>query len=165
MKKLILFFTNPIIGGILSLIGILEILFSIPSSYLNYRISLWIIVLVIGFIIFASYLYKKLRILYFIKTYTSDSFGGSRTYTWKWSKTTYYTNVYGYMPDHINVQDITKLDPDTKVYDFSHCITNKDLLQEYIMVSLYDKVENSKQTNLFIQQLHNLEAHYSKQRQ
>ena len=69
------------------------------------------------------------------------------------------------MPDHINVQDITKLDPDTKVYDFSHCITNKDLLQEYIMVSLYDKVENSKQTNLFIQQLHNLEAHYSKQKQ
>lgn len=97
MKKLILFFTNPIIGGILSLIGILEILFSIPSSYLNYRISLWIIVLVIGFIIFASYLYKKLRILYFIKTYTSDSFGGSRTYTWKWSKTIYYTNVYGYI--------------------------------------------------------------------
>lgn len=149
----------------MSLIGILEILFSIPSSYLNYRISLWIIVLVIGFIILALYLYKKLRILYFIKTYTSDSFGGSRTYTWKWSKTTYYTNVYGYMPDHINVQDITKLDPDTKVYDFSHCITNKDLLQEYIMVSLYDKVENSKQTNLFIQQLHNLEAHYSKQKQ
>ena len=103
MKKLILFFTNPIIGGILSLIGILEILFSIPSSYLNYRISLWIIVLVIGFIILALYLYKKLRILYFIKTYTSDSFGGSRTYTWKWSKTTSYTNVYGYMPDHINV--------------------------------------------------------------
>lgn len=67
MKKLILFFTNPIIGGILSLIGILEILFSIPSSYLNYRISLWIIVLVIGFIILALYLYKKLRILYFIK--------------------------------------------------------------------------------------------------
>ena len=33
------------------------------------------------------------------------------------------------------------------------------------MVSLYDKVENSKQTNLFIQQLHNLEAHYSKQKQ
>lgn len=63
MKKLILFFTNPIIGGILSLIGILEILFSIPSSYLNYRISLWIIVLVIGFIILALYLYKKLRIV------------------------------------------------------------------------------------------------------
>ena len=33
------------------------------------------------------------------------------------------------------------------------------------MVSLYDKVENSKQTNLFIQQLHKLEAHYSKQSQ
>ena len=59
MKKLILFFTNPIIGGILSLIGILEILFSIPSSYLNYRISLWIIVLVIGFIIFVIGSYEK----------------------------------------------------------------------------------------------------------
>ena len=111
------------------------------------------------------HIYIKSYEFYIFKTYTSDSFGGSRTYTWKWSKTTYYTNVYGYMPDHINVQDITKLDPDTKVYDFSHCITNKDLLQEYIMVSLYDKVENSKQTNLFIQQLHKLEAHYSKQSQ
>ena len=35
---------------------------------------------------------------------------------------------------------------------------------EYIMLSLYDKVENTKQTNLFMQQLHSLEAHYSKQR-
>jgi len=165
MKKLILFFTNPIIVGILSLIGILEILFSIPSSYLNNKISLWIIVLIIGLILFALHLYKKLRILYYVKTYTSDSFGGSRTYTWKWSKTSYYTNVYGYIPTNINIQDTTKLEPNVKVYNFRHCITNKDLLQEYIMISLYDKVENSKQTNLFMQQLHNLEAHYSKQRQ
>ena len=35
---------------------------------------------------------------------------------------------------------------------------------EYIMLSLYNKVENTKQTNLFMQQLHHLEEHYSKQR-
>ena len=45
MKKLLLFFSKPIVGGILSLIGLLEILFSIPSSYITYAIPLWIIVL------------------------------------------------------------------------------------------------------------------------
>ena len=29
---------------------------------------------------------------------------------------------------------------------------------------LYNKVENTQQTNLFVLQMHNLEAHYSKQR-
>lgn len=32
------------------------------------------------------------------------------------------------------------------------------------MLSLYDKVENTKQTNLFVCQMHELEVHYSKQR-
>ena len=68
------------------------------------------------------------------------------------------------MPIYINVQETTTLDPKIKVYDCSHCINIKDLLQEYIMISLYDKVENTKQTNLFVAQLHALEAHYSKQR-
>lgn len=36
MKKLLLFFSKPIVGGILSLIGLLEILFNIPSSYITY---------------------------------------------------------------------------------------------------------------------------------
>ncbi len=32
MKKLLLFFTNPIVGGALSLIGLLEILFNVSSK-------------------------------------------------------------------------------------------------------------------------------------
>lgn len=66
MKKLILFFTNPIVGGALSLIGLLEILFSIPSSYFTYQISLWIIVLVVGVIILSQYFWKRIKILYYI---------------------------------------------------------------------------------------------------
>ena len=59
----------------------------------------------------------------------------------------------------------TKLNPNAEVIDFAHhYIDNKDLLQEYIMLSLYNKVENTQQTNLFVLQMHNLEAHYSKQR-
>lgn len=71
MKKLLLFFTNPIVGGALSLIGLLEILFSIPSSYFTYQISLWIIVLVVGVLILLHYFWKRIKILYYIKTYTS----------------------------------------------------------------------------------------------
>ena len=48
MKKILLFFSKPIVGGLLSLIGLLEILFSIPSSYITYPIPLWIIVIAIG---------------------------------------------------------------------------------------------------------------------
>ncbi|WP_286438637.1 hypothetical protein, partial [Bacteroides acidifaciens] len=77
MKKLLLFFSKPIVGGILSLIGLLEILFSIPSSYITYPIPLWIIVLAIGLVILLPYLWKRLKILYYIRNYTSDSFGGS----------------------------------------------------------------------------------------
>lgn len=164
MKKLILFFTNPIVGGTLSLIGLLELLFRIPSTYFIYQVPVWIVLLVIGAIILLPYLYKRIKILYYIKTYTSDSFGGSRQYKWCWVKTSYYINVYGYVPDRIDVMEPTKLNPDIQVYECRHCITNKDLLQEYIMISLYDKVENSKQTNCFMQQLHGLESHYSKQR-
>ena len=165
MKKLLLFFTNPIVGGALSLIGLLEILFSIPSSYFTYQISLWIIVLVVGVFILLHYFWKRIKILYYIKTYTSDSFGGSHMYKWCWVKTSFYTNVYGYFPDRIDVMETTKLNPNIPVIDCGHhYIQNQDLLQEYIMLSLYDKVENTKQTNLFMQQLHNLESHYSKQR-
>lgn len=61
--------------------------------------------------------------------------------------------------------ETTKLNPNIRVIDcFHHYIDNKDLLQAYIMLSLYDKVENTKQTNLFMLQLHRLEEHYSKQR-
>lgn len=46
MKKLILFFTNPIIGGILSLIGILEIHLSylqpvITQYFVSYKSEIW----------------------------------------------------------------------------------------------------------------------------
>jgi len=165
MKKILLFFTNPIVGGALSLIGLLEILLSIPSSYFTYQISLWIIVLVVGSILLLHYFWKRIKILYYIKTYTSGSFGGSHVYKWCWVKTPFYTNVYGYFPDRIDVMETTKLNPNIPVIDCGlHYIENKVLLQEYIMLSLYDKVENTKQTNLFMQQLHNLEEHYSKQR-
>ena len=165
MRSFLLFFTKPVIGGALSLIGLLEILFSIPSSYLTYQISLWIIVLVVGIIILFHHFWKRIKILYYIKTYTSDSFGGSYMYKWHWVRSSFYTNVYGYFPDCIDVMETTKLNPNIPVIDcVHHYIENKDLLQEYIMLSLYNKVENTKQTNLFMQQLHHLEEHYSKQR-
>lgn len=86
-------------------------------------------------------------------------------YKWHWVRSSFYTNIYGYFPDRIDVMETTKLNPNIPVIDCGHhYIQNKDLLQEYIMLSLYDKVENTKQTNLFMQQLHNLEFHYSKQR-
>ena len=61
MRNFLLFFTKPVIGGALSLIGLLEILFSIPSSYLTYQISLWIIVLVVGIIILFHHFWKRTR--------------------------------------------------------------------------------------------------------
>lgn len=165
MKKFLLFFTKPIVGGALSLIGLLEILFSIPSSCFTYQIPLWIIVLVVGVIILFQCFWKRVKILYYITTYTSDSFGGSHMYEWSWVRCSSYTNVYGYFPVRINVMEQTKLNPNIPVIDCAHhYIENRDLLQMYIMFSLYDKVENTKQTNLFMQQLHHLEEHYSKQR-
>lgn len=163
MKKILLFFTNPIVGGILSFIGLLEILFSIPSSFFMYQVPLWIFCIIISVIIVFSYLWKRIKILYYIKVYTSDSFGGSYQYKWRWVKTSYCFNVYGYFPDCIDVEENTRLNSNITIYNCAqHYINNKDLLQEYIMLSLYDKVENTNQTNLFIQQMHNLESHYSK---
>ena len=164
MKKILLFFSKPIVGGLLSLIGLLEILFSIPSSYITYPIPLWIIVLAIGLVILLPYLWKRLKILYYIRNYTSDSFGGSCLYKWCWTKTSDKFNVYGYFPIRIDVVENVKLDPNIPVFDCAHhYIHNENLLAEYIMICLYHKVENTKQTNLFVQQLHSLEAHYSSQ--
>ena len=164
MKKMLLFFSKPIVGGILSLIGLLEILFSIPSSYITYPIPLWIIVLAIGLVILLPYLWKRLRILYYIRNYTSDSFGGSCLYKWCWTRTSDKFNVYGYFPIRIDVVENVKLDPNIPVFDCAHhYIHNENLLAEYIMICLYHKVENTKQTKLFVQQLHSLEAHYSSQ--
>ena len=164
MKKMLLFFSKPIVGGVLSLIGLLEILFSIPSSYITYPIPLWIIVLAIGLVILLPYLWKRLRILYYIRNYTSDSFGGSCLYKWCWARTSDKFNVYGYFPIRIDVVENVKLDPNIPVFDCAHhYIHNENLLAEYIMICLYHTVENTKQTNLFVQQLHSLEAHYSSQ--
>ena len=58
MKKFLSLFNNPIVGGILSLIGVLDLLFSIPSKYLTYQISLWIVVLIVGVIILISWGYR-----------------------------------------------------------------------------------------------------------
>ena len=166
MNKLLSILNNPIVGAVMTLIGVLELLFKIPSTYFTYQISLWIIILCVGLIILLSWAYKQIGICYYIKNYTSDSFGGSHLYKWQWVKTPHYFNVYGYVPDRIEAVEPTKLNPNAEVIDFAHhYIDNKDLLQEYIMLSLYDKVENTKQTNLFVCQMHELEAHYSKQRQ
>lgn len=164
MKKVLIFFSRPIVGGALSLIGLLEILFSIPSSYITYPTPLWMTVLIIGIVILLPYLWKRLRILYYIKNYTFDSFGDSYQYKWCWVKTSDKFNVYGYFPIRIDVMDNTTLDPNIPVIDcVHHYIHNKALLEEYIMICLYHKVENTKQTSLFVQQLHCLEAHYSNQ--
>ena len=134
MKKMLLFFSKPIVGGVLSLIGLLEILFSIPSSYITYPIPLWIIVLAIGLVILLPYLWKRLRILYYIRNYTSDSFGGSCLYKWCWARTSDKFNVYGYFPIRIDVVENVKLDPNIPVFDCAHhYIHNENLLAEYIM--------------------------------
>ncbi len=170
MKKFLLFFNRPILGGLLTftglVVGLLDIISIIPSSFVTYELPLWIIILITGIVLIIPHICKQIKILYYTKTYTFGSFGGSRGYTWKWVKTSDYFNVYGYVPDCIRVDesDTTKLDPNIQVHDLRHCIQNRDLLQEYIMVSLYDKVENTKQTNLFILQLHSLEKNYSSQR-
>lgn len=164
MNKLLSILNNPIVGAVMTLIGVLELLFKIPSTYFTYQISLWIIILCVGLIILLSWIYKRAKIQYYIKKYTSDAFGGSCTYMWQWIRATNGYNVYGYCPDRIEVVEPAKLNPDIKVIDCAHhYINNKDLLQEYIMLSLYNKVENTKQTNLFVCQMHELEAHYSKQ--
>lgn len=166
MNKLLSILNNPIVGAVMTLIGVLELLFKIPSIYFTYQISLWIIILCVGLIILLSWIYKRAKIKYYIKNYTSDAFGGSYTYKWQWIRATNGYNVYGYFPDRIEVVEPAKLNPDIKVIDCAHhYINNKDLLQEYIMLSLYNKVENTQQTNLFVLQMHELEAHYSKQRQ
>lgn len=41
MKKLLLFFTKPLVSGILALFGTLELLWSIPSRYLTSQIPVW----------------------------------------------------------------------------------------------------------------------------
>lgn len=84
MKKFISFFGRPLVGGILALIGILEYVLKIPASFLDIEISLWLILLIAGVVIIFTYIYRRLRILYFLKRYTSDSFGGSRPYQWNW---------------------------------------------------------------------------------
>lgn len=61
----------------------------------------------------------------------SESFGESRMYSWSRVKTNCYTNIYGYMPANIRIQEVGQLNPDVKVFDGNHCINNKDLLQEY----------------------------------
>ena len=123
-----------------------------------------IIVIAIGLVILLPYQLKRLRILYYIRHYTSDSFGGSCLYKWCWTKTSDKFNVYGYFPIRIDVVENVKLDPNIPTIDCAHhYIHNKNLLEEYIMICLYHKVENTKQTNLFVQQLHSLEAHYSSQ--
>ncbi len=74
-------------------------------------------------------------------------------------------NVFGYMPDNIEVIVPTRLDPNIPVYDCRHSITNIDLLREYIMISLYCMVENTKQSNEFLRHLHTLEEHFCNFRQ
>ena len=165
MKKFISFFGKPLVGGILALMGILEYVLKIPASFLDVEISLWLILLIAGVAIIITYVYRRLRILYFLKRYTSDCFGGSLPYRWNWVKTSMGINVFGYIPDNIEVIPPTILDPNIPEYDFRHSITNIDLLREYIMVSLYCKVENTKQSNEFLRHLHTLEGHYYKFRQ
>lgn len=84
MKKLLSILNNPIVGAVMTLIGVLELLFKIPSTYFTYQISLWIIILCVGLIILLSWIYKRAKIQYYIKKYTSDAFGGSCTYMWQW---------------------------------------------------------------------------------
>ena len=165
MKKFISFFGRPLVGGILALIGILEYVLKIPASFLDIEISLWLILLIAGVVIIFTYIYRRLRILYFLKRYTSDSFGVSRPYQWNWVKTSKNMNVFGYMPDNIEVIVPTRLDPNIPVYDCRHSITNIDLLREYIMISLYCMVENTKQSNEFLRHLHTLEEHFCNFRQ
>lgn len=80
-------------------------------------------------------------------------------YEWRWVKTNNYPNIYGYFPDYIRAKDPPILNPTIKTYDFLHqYIDDENKLQKYIMLSLYNKVINTKETNMIIQQIHLLES-------
>lgn len=159
MKKLLLFFTKPLVSGALALIGTLELLWSIPSKYFTTKVEIWIILLIALLIILIVLLWKKIRICYYVRSYTSGKFGNSYMYEWCWVKTNYYPNIYGYFPDYIRAMEPPIVDPTVRGYDFTHhYIGDTGKLQKYIMLSLYDKVENTKQTNAIMADIHKLES-------
>ena len=41
-------------------------------------------------------------------------------YKWHWVRSSFYTNVYGYFPDRIDVMETTKLNPNIPVIDCVH---------------------------------------------
>lgn len=158
MKKLLLFFQKPLIGGVLTFIGTLELIYNIPSKYFTYQIHIWIIILGVIAILLSSYLWKRIKIFYYIKTYTSDTFGDSYMYKWRWNKVAHPFNAYGYVPYYIEATPPSVVNPTIKSYDcVHHYINDANRLQRYIMMSLYDKVENTEQTHIIMQQLHTLE--------
>lgn len=159
MKKLLLFFTKPLVSGALALIGTLELLWSIPSKYFVAKVEIWIILLTALLILFVVLIWKRIRILYYVRTYTSGTFGSSYMYEWRWVKTNNYPNIYGYFPDYIRAMAPPIANPTLTSYDFGHhYIGDTGKLQKYIMLGLFDKVEDTKQTNTIMVEIHRLES-------
>lgn len=159
MKKLLLFFTRPYVGGFLSLIGLLELVFDIPSCFFFYKVPLWISGFVLLLIISIPFFVKRLRIWYYVHTYTSDCFGSSYIYKWRWIKTSTIPNIYGYFPKWIEVETQSSLNPNISTIDFEHhYIENQGNLNRYIMLGLFNKVENSKQTKMIMWEVNAIEA-------
>lgn len=160
MRRLLLFFTKPLVSGALALIGTLELLWSIPSKYFTTKVEIWIILLIALIILLTVLLWKRIRIWYYVRSYTTGAFGNSHKYEWRWVKTNNYPNIYGYFPDYIRAMDPPIVDPTIRSYDcVHHYIGDTGKLQKYIMLSLYDKVENNKQTTAIVVDIHQLESH------
>lgn len=159
MKRILLFFTKPLVSGTLALIGTLELLWRIPSKYFTIKIEIWILLLIVILIVLSINLWKRVKIWYYVRYYTSGTFGSSYLYEWCWIKTNCLPNIYGYYPEYIRAKDPPIVNPTIKTYDcFHHYIDDVSKLQKYIMLSLYNKVENTKETNMLIQQIHLLET-------
>lgn len=159
MKKLLLFFTKPLVSGALALFGTLELLWSIPSKYFTTKVEIWIILLIALIILLTVLLWKRIRICYYVRSYTTGTFGNSYMYEWRWVKTNYYPNIYGYFPDYIRAMEPPIVDSTIRSYDcFHHYIDDIGKLQKYIMLSLYDKVENNKETNAIVADIYRLES-------
>lgn len=71
MRKLFLFFTKSLVSGVLALIGTLELLWSIPSKYFTTKVEIWIILLIALLILLTVLLWKRIRICYYVRSYTT----------------------------------------------------------------------------------------------
>ncbi len=106
MKKEII--TGIIIGVISSLIAL-----GLTKEWLwNYKITLWIylVLAIFVYLLFRliSYLRFKHKLHNVLSEYREGNIGNSYSYTWEFKKSKGLYNVYGYEPYNIQIKDETK---------------------------------------------------------